>query len=40
MKQADIANSLHMTVKNVEVNLYRAKKIMNEFLKDKKDNLL
>ena len=40
MKQADIANSLHMTVKNVEVNLYRAKKIMNEFLKDEKYNLL
>lgn len=40
MKQTDIAKSLHMTIKNVEVNLYRAKKIMNEFLKDEKENLL
>lgn len=40
MKQADIASSLQMTVKNVEVNLYRAKKVMNEFLKDEKENLL
>ena len=40
MKQADIATSLQMTVKNVEVNLYRAKKVMNEFLKDEKENLL
>lgn len=40
LSQKEIAKKLYMTLKNVEMNLYRSKKIMRSKLKDKKDALL